>query len=133
MSMKAVAAHSCSNPQGCHKPSRPRAIKQSSKDRLQAASEGAIHGTSSRKESDDALGHVVVQRAANGNDREECSHCYVWDWQKACMLIDGEKYTIEGCIPAYFHLWPNKTDLLTNISSFYVLRWYGLTDIGVEK
>jgi hypothetical protein len=47
--------------------------KQSRKDRVQAASEGAIHGTSSRKESDDALGRVVVQRAANGNDREECS------------------------------------------------------------
>jgi hypothetical protein len=42
-------------------------------DRAQAASEGAIHGTSSRKESDDALGCVVVQRATNGNDREECS------------------------------------------------------------
>jgi hypothetical protein len=34
--------------------------KQSSKDRVQAASEGAIHGTSNRKESDDALGRVVV-------------------------------------------------------------------------
>jgi hypothetical protein len=40
---------------------------------MQAASEGAIHGTRSRKESDYALGHVVVQRAANGNDREKCS------------------------------------------------------------
>jgi hypothetical protein len=34
--------------------------------------------------------------------------CYVWDWEKACMLIDGEKYMIEGC--AYFHWWPDKTD-----------------------
>jgi hypothetical protein len=28
---------------------------------------------------------------------------YVYDWEKACMPIDGENYTIEGCIPAYFH------------------------------
>jgi hypothetical protein len=41
-------------------------------DKAQAASEGAIHGTGSRKESDDALGCVIVQRAINGNDREEC-------------------------------------------------------------
>jgi hypothetical protein len=47
--------------------------KQSSKERVQAASEGAILGISSRKESDDALGRVVIQRAANGNDREECN------------------------------------------------------------
>jgi hypothetical protein len=26
------------------------------------------------------------------------------------MPIDGEKYTIEGCIPAYLHLWPDKID-----------------------
>jgi hypothetical protein len=45
--------------------------KQSSKDRVQAASEGAIHGTSIRKGSDDAIGRVVVQRPTNGNDREE--------------------------------------------------------------
>jgi hypothetical protein len=56
---------------------------------VQATSEGAIHGTSSKKESDDALGHVVIQRAANDNDREECSqllclrlgetmHAYSW-------------------------------------------------------
>jgi hypothetical protein len=76
---------------------------------VQAASEGAIHGKSNRKESDDALGRVVVQRATNGKDR-------------ACMLIDGEKYTIEGRIPAYFHWRPDKIDLLTNISSFYVPR-----------
>jgi hypothetical protein len=57
-----------------HKTTTNRADhKQSSKDIVQAASKGAIHGTSSRKESDDALGCVVVQRAANGNDREECS------------------------------------------------------------
>jgi hypothetical protein len=37
------------------------------------ASESAIRGTSSTKESDDALGRVVVQRATNDNDREECS------------------------------------------------------------
>jgi hypothetical protein len=44
---------------------------------VQAASEGAIHDTSNRKESDYALGCVVVQRAATGNDREECSNYYV--------------------------------------------------------
>jgi hypothetical protein len=35
---------------------------------MQAASEGAIHGTISRKASDDALGCVIVQCAANDND-----------------------------------------------------------------
>jgi hypothetical protein len=29
------------------------------------------------------------------------ANCDVWDWEKTCMTIDGEKYTIEGCIPAY--------------------------------
>jgi hypothetical protein len=63
--MKATTTHKDATDRADH--------KQSSKDRAQAASEGAIHGTSSRKESDDALGCVVIERATNGNDREECS------------------------------------------------------------
>jgi hypothetical protein len=64
-----------------HKATTNRAEhKQSSKDRMQAASEGAIHGTSNRKESDDALGRVVVQRVANDNDREECN-------QQLCLRL----------------------------------------------
>jgi hypothetical protein len=34
--------------------------EKNNKDIVQAASQGAIHGTSSRKESDNALGRVVV-------------------------------------------------------------------------
>jgi hypothetical protein len=36
--------------------------------------------------------------------------CYVWNWEKSCMPINGEKYTTEGYIPAYFHWWSDKTD-----------------------
>jgi hypothetical protein len=68
---------------------------------VQVASEGVIHGTSSRKESDDALGCIVIQRAANGNDREECSQLLCLRLGESIMPIDGVKYTIEWCIPAY--------------------------------
>jgi hypothetical protein len=56
---------------------------------VQAASEGAIHGTSSRKELYDALGSVFVQCAVNGNDREECS-------QLLCLRLGESMHAIDG-------------------------------------
>jgi hypothetical protein len=35
------------------------------------------------------------------------------------MLIDGEKYTIEGSIPAYFQWWSDKTDFTNCHTRFY--------------
>jgi hypothetical protein len=86
-----------SDPQGCHKPSRPQAVKQGqSVSRKQGCypwhkqREGVRRWQMAMIKKNavsfnvwdwekacmpiDALGRPAVQRAANGNDREECSH-----------------------------------------------------------
>jgi hypothetical protein len=69
----------------------------------------------------DALLFSVQQMAMI---EKNVANCYVWDWEKVCMPIDGEKYTIKGCIRAYFTSDQIKlVVLLTKISSFYVLQW----------
>jgi hypothetical protein len=47
----------------------------------------------------------------------------------ACMPIDREKYTIQGCIPTYFPWWPDKTDFTIKNIKFLC----GMTNIGGGK
>jgi hypothetical protein len=114
-----------------HKAATDRANhKQSSKDRAQAASEGAIHGTSNRTESYDALGRVVAQRATNSNDREECSKLLCLRLGETMHAYWWRKYTIESCIPTYFHWLLDKTNFTNQNIKFLCPMMIGLVRHG---